>query len=120
MPDHLHGIVVLGADPDLRPATAMPTISAVIRTFTSVSGIDGNRALGRMAQPFWQRSFYDRFIRDDWKLTAFRRYITENPIRGDSDADIPLEQPQPSRGAKGAIAIAITGAASGAPTIPVD
>lgn len=42
MPDYIHGIVVLGGDPDLPPAIPMPTLSAVIRTFKSVSGIAGN------------------------------------------------------------------------------
>jgi len=29
----------------------------------------------------WQRSFYDRVIRDDQELCMIRKYISENPLR---------------------------------------
>lgn len=49
MPNHVHGIVVLGGDPEVPLATVSPTLAVVMRVFKSVSGIEGNRALGRTA-----------------------------------------------------------------------
>jgi putative transposase len=37
-----------------------------------------SRQTGR---PVWQRSFYDRVIRNDEELEAIRRYVVENPVR---------------------------------------
>jgi putative transposase len=97
MPDHVHGIIVLGTEPDVPPATATakakPTLSAVLRVFTSVSGIAGNRAIDRAGQPFWQRSFYDRIIRNERELTAIRRYIEDNPSRWATVATVPPADP---------------------------
>ena len=88
MPNHVHGIVVLGGDPDLPPATA-PTLAAVMRAFKSVAGIAGNRALSRTGRPFWQRSYHDRIIRNPRELELIRRYIDDNPARWDTDPDNP-------------------------------
>ena len=96
MPNHVHGIVVLGGDPDLPPDTT-PTLAAVMRAFKSVSGIAGNRALGRTGRPFWQRSYHDRIIRNPRELALIRRYIDDNPSRWETDADNPSAI-QPSTG----------------------
>lgn len=81
MPDHLHGIVVLGHDPDLPPPRTIPNLAAVLRTFKSVSGIEANRLLERSRQPFWQRSYFDRIIRNERELALIRDYIDGNPAR---------------------------------------
>lgn len=37
----------------------------------------------------WQRSFYDRIIRNEKELHNIRKYIKENPLRWDIEKDIP-------------------------------
>ena len=97
MPDHVHGILVLGGQPVVPDDTGRPSLSEVIRAFKSVSGIAGNRALARTGQPFWQRSYHDRIVRNDRELALIRRYIEENPERWDSATN----QPAPMPGANG-------------------
>ncbi|HEU0114187.1 MAG TPA: transposase [Thermomicrobiales bacterium] len=87
MPDHVHGIVILGGDrSDSRPTV---TLATVLRAFKSLSAISGNRALGRAARPFWQRSYYDRVIRNERELAAIRGYIAEDPARWETAPDRP-------------------------------
>jgi putative transposase len=68
MPNHIHGIVWL-----MRAGQA-PPLPTLIGSFKS--GV--SRQLGR---PVWQRSFYDRVIRNDAELQTHRQYIADNPIR---------------------------------------
>ncbi len=87
MPGHLHGIVMLGHDPDLPSPCTIPNLAAVLRTFKPVSGIAGNRLLGRSGRPFWQRSYFDRIIRNERELTLIRDYIDGNPARWMEEPD---------------------------------
>src|SRR5262245_50936841 len=52
MPNHLHGIVVLGSEPDAlaersRRGEALPSLGQVMRAFKARSAIVANRSLGR-------------------------------------------------------------------------
>ncbi|MBA2754319.1 MAG: transposase [Chloroflexia bacterium] len=95
MPDHLHGIIMLGAVPlDERnqgPSASSPTLGQVIGVFKSVSGIAANRVSGRSGASFWQRDYYERIIRDDAMLDHARRYIETNPARWAAD-----DRPRPT------------------------
>jgi putative transposase len=95
MPTHVHGILVLGGDPDLSPDIARPNLAAVMRAFKSISGIEGNRTLGRTNQPFWQRSYHDRIVRNARELALIRQYIADNPARWATDDDNPCPTPSP-------------------------
>lgn len=64
MPNHIHGILVLGGDPGQRDIP-QPDLAAVMRAFKSISAIHGNTALARANQPFWQRGYHDRVVRSD-------------------------------------------------------
>jgi len=37
----------------------------------------------------WQKSFYDRIIRNEKELYQIRKYIQENPLRWDIEKDNP-------------------------------
>ena len=37
----------------------------------------------------WQRSFYDRIIRDEKELFNIRQYIEQNPLRWELEKDNP-------------------------------
>ena len=70
MPNHLHGILLLGdaVDGHTRP------LPVIVGSFKS--------AVSRLAGfPVWQRSYWDRIIRSEAELNQARRYTRENPSR---------------------------------------
>ena len=86
MPNHVHGIVYLNLDPDLTRPPAH--LSAFVGSYKS--------AVSRRAGAgIWQRSFYDRIIRDERELAVLWDYIESNPGRWAEDH----ENPVPARGA---------------------
>ena len=80
MPNHAHGIVVIGAG--LKPA---PTLSEIVRAFKTFSA-------RRIGHPIWQRNFYEHIIRNETALERIRQYIVDNPAQWEFDR----ENPQPS------------------------
>ncbi len=60
-----------------------------MRAFKSLSGIKGNRLLGRSGKPFWQQNYYEHVVRDDEELNQIREYIINNPAVWNSDPDNP-------------------------------
>lgn len=101
MPNHFHGIIsinpvgaplaapcfvsnemgeVLGA------ASNAPTVGKILRAFKSISAIEGNRLLNRRSQPFWQRNFWERVIRNEKELMMLRQYILNNPAQWELDS----------------------------------
>lgn len=82
MPDHMHGIIVLGAD-RARPSIGLPE---VVHRFKSFSTARYRLAVRREGWPpfpgrLWHRNYYERIIRDQAALRAIRRYIAQNPVR---------------------------------------
>ena len=69
----------------------------MLRAFKSVSGIEGNRLLGRSGQPFWQRNYYEHIIRTDATLDRIRAYIANNPVNWAIDAENPARIGRSSR-----------------------
>ena len=84
MPNHVHGIMFLGANPD---AMEGPALGEVMRAFKSLSAIQCNRFLQRTGTSFWQSRFHDRIVRDEKALDAIRAYIENNPARWDQDPE---------------------------------
>lgn len=83
MPDHLHGIIMLGSNPNCE---ASSTLSEVIGAFKSKTTIEygrGVRTQGWLAYRgrLWQRSFQDQIIRTDRSLKNHQDYILGNPGR---------------------------------------
>lgn len=83
MPDHVHGIVMLGTDPDI-PSTH--SLTDVVRAFKSISAVTYGRGVREQSwQPYvghlWHRSFRDTIIRNENALAAYRAYIEGNPAR---------------------------------------
>jgi REP element-mobilizing transposase RayT len=83
MPDHLHAILALA-----RPGGADPSrdLGAIVGRYKSLStrrymlGVQ-DRGWPRFCGRLWQRSFYDRVIRDERECEEFREYIRTNPQR---------------------------------------
>ena len=96
MPNHVHGILVIGeaAGPAVVPlhATALrdrPSLGVIIRSFKAavtrelrIRGLHGQRAV-------WQSNFYDRVVRDEAELNRIREYIAQNPIAWQHDRENP-------------------------------
>lgn len=89
MPNHTHGIIVIdgclvgtGRDLSLH-SQKIKSLSEIIGAFktTSSKEIHSNGLVDFK----WQRSFYDRIIRNDKSLYQIRKYIHENPMKGERD-----------------------------------
>lgn len=84
MPDHIHGIVLCGIDPDTDAPNA--TVGNVVRWFKA-SVVEAYRSgvLHHNWEPYdrhlWQRAYRDRIIRTDEECSAIRTYIEGNPGR---------------------------------------
>jgi putative transposase len=111
MPNHVHGILLVGAalaPPKRRKAGAglalpvggaassaptgpasITTLGNVLRAFKSISAISVNRLLSRSGQPLWQRNYYEHVIRDEESLNRLREYIATNPLRWELDRENP-------------------------------
>jgi len=71
MPNHVHVLF------ELLPGFPL---AAVLHSWKSFTANEANRLLGRSGT-FWQREYYDRFIRDERHLKAAIEYIENNPVK---------------------------------------
>lgn len=102
MPNHVHGIIVVGAQfiasLDAKPdaihritdqgaINRAPTLGDVVRAFKAVS----TRQIRMHANPrfAWQRNYYEHVIRDDTSLDRIRQYIADNPLQWAMDRENP-------------------------------
>jgi REP element-mobilizing transposase RayT len=91
MPDHLHGILVLGEGKALpqkssqRPKGTRPnSLNAIIQNFKSTSTRKVNQLTSTPGAQLWQRDYYERIIRDERAFDTVRRYIENNPAKSAS------------------------------------
>ena len=73
MPDHMHGILAL--------PRAGRSLSHVVRDFKAGVTREVRREGIEFEGKLWQRSFYDRIIRDPRAWWYVDRYIALNPSR---------------------------------------
>lgn len=80
MPDHIHFIIHLEGNVE-KPAT----LTQVVGTYKSIVSVEWLRYLRETNAHYpgriWQRSFYDRIIRDAHQLEETRQYIRNNPTK---------------------------------------
>ena len=98
MPNHLHGIVVIGGghrfspplmddvdsfraqlDRRLRPTSLGSIVGSFKAGFTAWCRRNGYAEFG------WQARYYDKIIRSNAALGAIREYIRENPLNWEED-----------------------------------
>ena len=83
MPDHLHAILALARSGGADPTRGLGAIVGRYKSLSTRRYADGVR--DRAWPPFrgrlWQRSFYDRVIRDEPERDEIREYIRMNPQR---------------------------------------
>ncbi len=68
MPNHLHIVIILIDD-------NKNSISSI------VSGLKGKATRELRIKNLWQKSFYERVIRDEKEYNSIIKYINENPFR---------------------------------------
>jgi REP element-mobilizing transposase RayT len=99
MPNHIHGIIVIGNDrtglenrsgldrAGLEPA---PTLSEIVRQFKTFSSKRINQLRNNAGSPVWQRNYYEHVIRVEKELKRIREYIANNPLQWEMDRENPL------------------------------
>ena len=103
MPNHLHGVIVLG-DLDAGGSRTAPTgvvngnrvdtarrkpLGRLVGAFKTVTTKQANLAKGTPGQVLWQRNFYERIIRSDQEWNRIREYIANNPLKWEEDSENP-------------------------------
>ena len=104
MPNHFHGIIVVGAafmaalDTNISENKAdtrrAPTLGDIVGAFKSITtheyilGVD-NKKWPRFYKRLWQRNYYEHIIRDEADLERIRDYIQSNPADWDEDEENP-------------------------------
>lgn len=86
MPNHVHGILVINNpnnvetihELSLRRNMLIPKIIGRFKMQSSKQINIIDKSLGRSV---WQRSYYDRIIRNDQELYLVRKYIQNNPLK---------------------------------------
>jgi REP element-mobilizing transposase RayT len=97
MPNHIHGIIQLidekpnpGRGGFLNPPLQQRHgLSEIVRGFKTWSVRRINQIRNTPGVKFWQRSFYDRIIRDERDLDIIRTYIHNNALKWEDDRDNP-------------------------------
>lgn len=111
MPNHFHGIVVIGcrgeasvapirafttpSKPDAWPLRQRPngtqpgSLSAIVQNFESISTRKMNAARNAPGTPTWQRNYHEHVVRNEAELMAIREYILANAARWDEDENNP-------------------------------
>ena len=103
MPNHIHGLVWLGADqsdfvvalhePDRRfGAIGRRSLSSFVRAFKAACTTRINSLRQTAGVPLWQRNFFEHVVRNERELDAIRKYIVENPQRWPLDAENPTRE----------------------------
>jgi REP element-mobilizing transposase RayT len=99
MPNHLHGILILhdkeinvGATRRVAPTIKPGSLGAIVGQIKSIASKRIKALYGDEGKPVWQRSFYDRIIRDDRELNRIHEYILSNPSQWSEDTQNPQRQ----------------------------
>jgi len=89
MPDHIHAIIIIdpsninvvtGRDLSQKgePIIKVKSLSAIIGAFKTMSSKELHKK--GLKNFRWQRSYYDRIIRNEKELYQIRKYIEQNPL----------------------------------------
>jgi len=95
MPSHLHGLIELSGKPtspiaeigrrrfdsDAVPANSLP---AIVRSFKAIVARRAHQELGFKGE-LWHRNYFERIIRDGREFANATQYITDNPMKWETD-----------------------------------
>lgn len=93
MPNHIHGMIIVGATlvvaqnnrAGTRPA---PTLGEIVGSFKSLcvhKCVTNHFNIGKL----WQRNYYEHIIRNEGELDRVREYIINNPLQWQFDRENP-------------------------------
>jgi len=77
MPNHLHGILLF----------TEPVVAGHARPLPIVIGSFKSAVSRCVGSSIWQRSYWERVIRDENELNALRYYIDDNPFHWPTDKE---------------------------------
>ena len=85
MPNHIHGIIVINDVGDANFASPTPDrtkmqLSKLIQQFKRAVSLQ-IKSMNLKQDFYWQRSFYNRIIRNENELFNIRKYIEQNPLK---------------------------------------
>lgn len=97
MPNHIHGIIVLGnvgarfiaPNKDQGVINLAPTLGEIIRAFKARCTHGINQLRGARGMQVWQRNYYEHVIRNELSLQEVRQYIANNPAQWAFDRENP-------------------------------
>lgn len=91
MPDHFHGIIILDNTLNVKndKENKQLSLSDIIGKFKSYSTRKIRERYTNVEKFQWQKSFYDRIIRNETELYNIRKYIKENPLRWNIERNNP-------------------------------
>ncbi|MCJ7509681.1 MAG: hypothetical protein MUP14_02165 [Dehalococcoidia bacterium] len=103
MPNHIHGIVIIRAQPmdvgahdrvgahGRAPQLYRPprSLGSLVAGFKSAATKRVNEIRGMLGIPVWQRNYYERVIRNDEELNRIRQYMIDNPAHWEEDSENP-------------------------------
>jgi len=87
MPDHIHLILINRKNKASISRNKM-VVFKIIQQFKSSCTKDIRR-ISKSRQRIWQKSFYDRIIRNERELYLIRKYISENPLKWEYEKNYP-------------------------------
>ena len=79
MPNHIHAIVVIDAQSETGGSRPAPTLAQVVGLYKS--GVSRRIRQKAPNKIIWQRSYYDRVIRNETEYLNTWKYIDENPLK---------------------------------------
>jgi len=94
MPNHVHGVLLLGESADGEPAGVQASrrrqgLPEIVRAFKSFSARDVNRIRQSPGEPVWQRSYYEHVIRREESMERISQYVADNPMQWMLDRENP-------------------------------
>ena len=97
MPNHIHIIIIIDRSENVSVVTSrdlsldkkrkIKSLSEIIGAFKTMSSRELHKK--GLIEFKWQRSFYDRVIRNEKELFFIRQYIKQNPLRLEIEKDLP-------------------------------
>ncbi|NWF90831.1 MAG: transposase [Ignavibacteriaceae bacterium] len=85
MPDHIHAIIIL----DNKNNSSRKSLSTIVQRFKTFTTKNINKILDEENKFKWQKTFYDRIIRNERELYQIRNYIRSNPLKWELEKDLP-------------------------------
>ena len=87
MPNHVHAVIIIN---DINSVGTTHELSLQRKSLSTIIGfvkMNSSRDIHQFGlENFkWQRSFYDRIIRNEKELFNIRKYIEENPLKWEID-----------------------------------